>query len=385
MPLPPSPLLSEEQADFAATVRRFARSELTDDVRHRDLSGELWREGWDRCARLGLCGLPVPEELGGTGLDRVGTAAVLEALGYGCSDGGLVFSLNAHLWSAVVPLWRHGTETQVAAYLPRLCSGAWIGVHAMTEPGSGSDAFGLRSVAERTHDGYVLRGRKTFITNAPVADLFIVFARSPGSEGPLGVSAFLVEGGTPGLHVEPPIDKLGLRTSPMAEVVLDDVAVGPDAVLGRLGRGAQVFGSSMEWERALIMAGQLGALDRAIEEAVDHARSRQQFGQPIGSFQAVADKLVDARVGLEAARALLYETAWRYDHGERDAAPAAGVKLHAAETILRASLDLLQVHGGYGYTRELPFERRLRDAVGARIYSGTSEMMRRVISRSMGL
>jgi alkylation response protein AidB-like acyl-CoA dehydrogenase len=383
---PHSPLLDEGRRGFVDEVRRFASEQLEDPaLPARDAAREFWDEGWRRCAAMGLCGLPVPSELGGAGADRVTTAAALEALGYGCSDAGLVFSLNAHLWSTVIPVWQFGSEQQRGRYLGPLCRGEWIGLHAMTEPDSGSDAFSLTTVAEPDGDGYVLGGRKTLITNAPVARLFLVFARAPGSEGPLGVNAFLVESDAPGLTVTPPTDKLGLRTAPMADLVLDEVRVGADSLLGPAGRAARVFATSMEWERLLIMAGQLGALQRSLEEAVAYARRRRQFGAPIAEFEAVADKLVDARVALAAARALMYETAWSYDHGEMRPGPAAAVKLLSAETVLRAALDLLQVHGGLGYTRELPFERRLRDAVGARLYSGTSELMRRILATDMGL
>jgi alkylation response protein AidB-like acyl-CoA dehydrogenase len=381
-----SPLLTEEARELAETVRRFACDRLDDtSLASRDAAGEFWHEGWRRCAAMGLCGLPVPTELGGGGADRVTTAAALEALGYGCADGGLMFSLSAHLWSAVVPLWQFGDDRQQKAYLGPLCRGEMIGLHAMTEPESGSDAFALSTTARRAGEGYVLQGRKVLITNAPIADVLVVFARSPGSTGPLGVSAFLVEAGAPGLAVSRSTEKLGLRTSPMAEVVLDGVPVGSRALLGRAGHGAKVFACSMEWERTLIMATQLGALERSLEESIAYARSRHQFGAPIGSFQAVADKLVDTKVALDASRALLYETAWRLDHGDGDAAQAAAVKLMAAETVVRGALDLLQVHGGHAYTAELPLERRLRDALGARLYSGTSEVMRRIVAKAMGL
>ena len=230
----------------------------------------------------------MPEELGGGGADRVTTAAALESLGYGCGDGGLVFSLTAHIWSAVVPLWSYGSSEQQERLLGPLCRGELIGLHAMTEPGSGSDAFSLRTTARRDGEGWVLSGRKTFITNAPAAGLFIVFARSPGSDGPLGISGFLVESAADGVEVERPIHKLGLRTSPMAEIALEDVRVPASALLGREGKGARIFSTSMEWERCLIMASQLGMLRRAVEESVEYARTREQFGQPIGSFQAVA-------------------------------------------------------------------------------------------------
>jgi len=382
----PSPLLDDAGREFADVVRRFALEQLDDPgLRVRERAGEFWEEGWRRCAQMGLCGLPAPVEHGGAGTDRVTTAAALEALGYGCADGGLVFSINAHLWSAVVPLWQYGSDAQRAKYLGKLCRGEWVGLHAMTEPESGSDAFGLATTARREGDGFVLRGRKALITNAPLAGLFIVFARSPGSEGPLGVTAFVLEASTAGLEVGPITQKLGLRTSPMAELALDDVRVTGDSILGREGRGARIFGTSMEWERSLIMASQLGVLERALEEAVEYARSRHQFGAPIGSFQSVANRLSDTRAGLDAARAIVYEAAWRYDNGESDAAVAAAAKLVATETVVRAALDLLQVHGGHGYTDQLSADRRLRDALGSLFYSGTSDMMRRIVSRSLGL
>ncbi|MFZ6004345.1 MAG: acyl-CoA dehydrogenase family protein [Actinomycetota bacterium] len=386
MPLRPSAWLTEEQRAFTESVKQFALQRLHDPaIRERDAAGTFWREGWTSCAQMGLCGLPAPVELEGSGADRVTTAAALEALGYGCVDFGLAFSINAHLWSAVVPLWQHGNTEQQALYLPRLCRGESIGLHAMTEPESGSDAFSLRTTATRSGEGWVLNGRKTFITNSPVADLFIVFARSPGSEGPLGVSAFLVEAGAEGLEVEQPIGKLGLRTSPMAEIALDGVAVGPAGLLGREGRGAKVFATSMEWERSLIMAAQLGALARALDDTVAYARERSQFGVSISSFQAVADRLVDTHVALESARSLLYDTAAAFDRGEGSTAMAAMVKLAASETAMQGMLDLMQVHGGYGYSTEGTIERRLRDAIGGRIYSGTSDLMRRVIARELGL
>jgi hypothetical protein len=381
-----SPLFSDEQRSFIETVERFARDQLDDPgIAARDASGEFWAEGWRRCATFGMCGLPAPEEFGGGGADRLTTAGALDALGSGCNDGGLVFSLQAHLWTTVVPLWHYGTPEQQAAYLPKLCSGEWIGLHAITEPGAGSDAFALTTVARKDGDDYVLRGRKAFITNAPVADLFVIFARSPETTGPFGITGFIMTKGTPGLVVERPTEKLGLRTSPMSEIALEDVRVPRSAILGREGRGAQIFNTSMMWERTLIMASTLGALERSLQEASAYARERVQFGKPIASFEAVSDRLVDARVTLDAARALLYETAKRYDDGEKDLAPAAAAKLFASETALNASLALLQVLGGYGYTRDFPFERRLRDAVGGRIYSGTSDLMRRNVARSMGL
>ncbi len=319
----PSPLLEETSRDFVDEVGQFAREELgSDGVSARDASGEFWTEGWRRCAARGLCGLPAPKEFGGLGASRVTTAAALEALGRGCDDAGLLFALNAHLWSAVVPLWRFGTAEQKHEYLDPLCRGATVGSHAMTEPASGSDAFSLTTVANPTPGGYVIDGQKTLITNAPAAAALIVFARKEGSEGAFGVTAFLVDAQLAGLTVSRPTPKLGLRTTWMGEVKLNSVRVGKESVLGGEGRGARVFATAMEWERLLIMASQIGALIRSLEETIAYARERRQFGAPIGSFQAVSGKLADAHVGLAAARALMYETAWRYDNGARGPAPA---------------------------------------------------------------
>jgi alkylation response protein AidB-like acyl-CoA dehydrogenase len=381
-----SPFLDEDQRTFADTIRRFAREQLDDpQIGRRDAAGEFWDEGWRRCGSAGLCGLPAPEKYGGGGADRVTTAAALDALGFGCTDGGLLFSLQAHLWSSVVPLWHFGSDEQKERYLPKLCSGEWIGLHAMTEPESGSDAFALSTIAKPTDDGWALSGRKSLITNAPHAKLLIIFARTPGSEGPSGVSGFLIEAGAPGLSIGPSTDKLGLRTSPMADVILDDVRVDRASILGREGRGSTIFATSMMWERSLIMSTVLGAIERSLAEAVLYARERKQFGRPIGSFEAVADRLVETRVSLDAARAMLYENARRYDAGERGDGYAAATKLFVAETAVKTALALLQTLGGYGFTRDFPHERMLRDVIGSRFYSGTSDMMRRIVARNMGL
>ena len=382
----PSPLLEEASRDFVEDVARFAREELSDDdLAARDAAGEFWADGWRLCAARGLCGLPAPKEFGGLGASRVTTAAALEALGRGCDDAGLLFALNAHLWSAVVPLWFYGSPEQQEAYLTPLCRGAAVGSHGMTEPASGSDAFSLTTMAERVPDGHIINGKKTLITNAPAAAAFIIFARKQGTEGAFGVTPFIVDADAPGVTVSPPTAKLGLRTTWMGEITLEGVRVGEGSVLGPEGRGARVFATAMEWERLLIMASVIGAMGRSLEDAVAYARERRQFGVPIGSFQSVSSKLADAYVGLAAARALMYETAWQYDNGAKGPALAAAVKLLSAETALRTALDLLQVHGGRGYTADLPFERRLRDAVGTRLYSGTSELMRQIVARGLGL
>lgn len=375
---------SEEQNALRDQIVRFARAQLNDEVATRDRDQSFSRELWRLCGEMGLTGLPVPEDLGGSGLDPLSCAIALEAFGYGCRDGGLVFSVCAHLLSCVVPLWKHGSQQQKERYLPGLCDGTLIGIHAMTEPDSGSDAFNLRTRAVPDGDGYRITGTKTFITNAPVADLVIVFART--AEGAVGsLTAFLVEAGTPGLTVGRSIEKMGLRSSPFGELVLEDVYVPAEHVLGRPGSAATMFIESMDWERICLFASHVGTMERILEEGVAYACTRRQFDRAIGTFQAVSHRLADIKVRLEAARLLTYHAASRLGRTRRVSLDAAIAKLFVSESLLDAALGAVQIRGGYGYTAEYEVERLLRDAVGSTLYSGTSEMQRNTIARWIGL
>jgi alkylation response protein AidB-like acyl-CoA dehydrogenase len=376
--------LGPEQTEFHDSVVRFALT-LPDDAGKRDQDEVFDRDSWDACGRFGIQGLPAPEEHGGGGVDTVTTMLALEALGYGCTDAGLVFSLNAHMWTSVIPLMTYGTDEQKRRWLPGLCDGSLIGCHTVTEPDAGSDAFAMRSSAKRADGGWVLNGAKTFITNAPVADLVIVFARSGQGIGPYGISAFLVKAGAPGMTIGKPLDKLGLRTSPMAEVFLDDLFV-PDAdVLGPVGRGGEIFHTSMRWERACIMASQVGLMRRTMERCVAYAKQRRQFGKPIGKYESIADKIAEMKIAVDAARALVLRVGWLADQGKDTTVEAAVAKVFVSEANVRTHLDAVQIFGGYGYMKEYDVERFLRDAVGGKIYSGTSEIQRRIIARGLGL
>ena len=267
----------------------------------------------------------------GAGSDIVTTVLVMEALGYGCQDNGLIFSLNAQMWSIELPLVKFGTPAQQQAYLPGLVSGDLIGVHAMTEPDSGSDAFSMRTRAERHGDHYVLNGTKLYITNAPVADVVLVFAAHPGRPRLAGISAFLVDKGTPGFTVSRSLEKMGLRTSPMGEVVLARLPRPRREAPGPEGAGMAIFNSSMGWERSCILASALGAMQRQLETCVEYARERKQFGQPIGKFQGVAGKVADMYLRLEAARLLVYQAAWLAQQGKPALSEAAAAKLFTSE------------------------------------------------------
>ena len=384
---PPAPVdeLDDDGRTFAQAVIAFAQRELNGDLERRDREGEFPREAWLKCAQLGLHGLSVPEAYGGTGAPAVTMAAAMEALGYGCADNGLIFSLNAQMWACQSPLVRFGSEEQKRRYLPRLCDGSLIAAHAITEPGSGSDAFSLTTSARERDGAWVLNGSKTFATNAPVSDLFVVFATTDPQLGFAGLTAFLVERGTPGLTVGRPLSKMGLRTSPIAEVFLEDCTVPADAMLASRGAGMAIFNHSMRWERGLILASASGTMHRQLERCVRYAREREQFGQPIGGFQAVSHRLADMKLRLETARAMLYRLAKRLDAGTATDLDAALAKLHLSESLIQSSLDAQQVHGGYGYITEEGLERDVRDALATRIYSGTSDLQRNVIARGIGL
>ena len=377
--------LTDDQKAFRSTLIDFASRHLNQGIAERDEAHEFSHESWKKCAEFGIQGLPIPESYGGQGADPLTMVLAMEALGYSCRDNGLIFSLNAQMWSCEVPIVRFGTEEQKQRYLPGLCDGSIIGIQGMSEPDSGSDAFSLATLARREGDEFVLNGSKTFITNAPVADVFVVFASSDRSKGAFGLSAFLVDRQTPGVDIGTPFRKMGLRTSPMSEIVFKDCRIPATNLLGPFGAGMAIFNHSMEWERGIILASAVGTMQRQLEAAVAYARQRRQFGQPIGKFQAVSHKLADMKVQLEAGRLLLYQLGWAMGNGRATGMESAMVKLFLSESLVRSSMESILIHGGYGYMTDSEIERDLRDAIAGRIYSGTSDIQRNLIARFMGL
>jgi alkylation response protein AidB-like acyl-CoA dehydrogenase len=377
--------LSEEQQTLQGSAIAFARASLCSDMIARDRQAHFDRDAWRRCAEFGVLGMPIPEEYGGLGLGLSQLLAVMEGLGYGTRDQGLLFSLNAHLWTNSIPILIYGTDAQRRTYLPPLGDGTLVGANAASEPDAGSDIFSMRSRARRDGDVYVLTGAKTFVTNAPVADLFVAYATVNPALGAMGITGFIVEKDTPGLKISHHLDKMGLRTSPMAEVIFDECRIPVTQRLGREGRGVEVFECSMEWERGCILASCLGVMRRQLEDCVQHARSRKQFGKPIGKYQSVANRLVDMRVRLDSCRPLVYRIG-RLKDAKKDATTEAAVaKLHVSDCFVKSCLDAVQIFGGYGYMTEQQVERDLRDSVGSTLYSGTSEIQRNIIARGLGL
>ena len=300
---------TSEQKELRDAVQRFAAEHLETDVIELDRGDRFDLEGWKKCGQFGLQGLPAPMEYGGLGADPLTTVGVLERLGYACKDNGLIFSINAHLWTVVMPLVNSGSEAQKEKYLPGLSDGSLIGANAMSEPNTGSDAFSMSTTARRDGSKYILNGGKTWVTNGPVADLFTVYATVDKAKGVGGVTGFLVEKGTPGMELGAGIEKMGLRTSPMAEVYFQDCEVPAENLLGKEGRGSLLFSRSMTWERGCILASAVGGMQRLLEACVRYAKTRKQYGQPIGKFQHVSGKIVEMKMRLESARHFLYHSA----------------------------------------------------------------------------
>jgi alkylation response protein AidB-like acyl-CoA dehydrogenase len=371
---------SDQQRELLDAVGRFASQQLNYNMIENDRNGVFNHDAWKKCGGFGIQGLLVPAEYGGLGMHPLTAVAALERLGYACRDNGLLFSINAHMWTAITPLVYSGSETQKKKYLPGLCDGTLIGGNAMSEPNSGSDAFSLATTAVKKGPKYILNGSKIFVTNGPVADLLVVFATVDKARGANGVSAFLVEKDSPGMTVARKIEKMGLRTWPMAEIFFENCEVPEENLLGKEGAGSSQFTWAMTWERGCILASAVGSMQRSLETCVRYAKERRQFGQPIGKFQLVGSKIVDMKLRVESARHMLYYCAWLRGQGRSAYLEAAMTKLHISDCWVKCCEDAIQIHGGYGYMTEYELERELRDAIGSKLYSGTSEMQRNIIA-----
>jgi alkylation response protein AidB-like acyl-CoA dehydrogenase len=377
--------LTKEQIEFKKSAIRFAQKALNDGVIERDRDGVFSRELWKKCADFGIQGFSFPERYGGNNADILSTMLLMEGLGYGCKDSGLIFAINGQMWSVQMPILRFGSDAQKDKYLPKLCSGEWIGADSITEPDSGSDAYSLRTTARLEGGYYILTGRKTFCTMAPMADVFVIFATVDKRKGFMGVTAFIVERGQTGFSVSKDIDKMGLRTAPFAELILEECKVPVENRLGKEGNGSAIFDDVIEWERSCILASLLGGMERQLERCIKYAKERKQFGKTIGKYQSIANKIVDMKVRMETAKLILYKVAWMKKAHGKATMEAAIAKLYLSESWIKSCLDAVQIHGGYGYTTEYELERDLRDSVASTIYSGTSEIQRNIIARYLGL
>jgi len=375
---------TDEQLALQDEASRFASQTLAQNLAVLDQrdAGEpdAWRGDWQKCADFGVFGLLIPKEYGGKGYDVLTAILILEAIGYGCRDNGLTLVMNGQIWAVQEPLLAFGSDDQKQRYLPGLGDGSIIGAVAMTEEDAGSNAAGLKTTASRIDGGYVLNGSKAYVGLGPACDLALVFASTSPDRGSWGISAFLVDARTEGFCSSPPQQKMGLKTTPMGELIFQNCTIPEDALLGREGSGLAIFQHAMEWERSFIFTSHVGSMHRQLDECVAFAKQRVVFGKPIDNFQSVSNRLANMKLRLETAQLLLYKAAWLKSRGQPCAAEAALVKLHLSETFVESSMDAIRIHGGKGYLSETGVERDLRDAMAGVIYSGTSDIQRQIIA-----
>lgn len=373
--------LSEEHEMIRKMVRDFAKNEVEPTASVRDEEERFDRELFDKMAELGLTGIPWPEQYGGIGSDYLAYCIAVEELSR--LDASIGVLLSAHTSLAGWPLYKYGSEEQKQKYLRPLAQGEKIGAYGLTEPGSGSDAGAMKTTARLEGDHYILNGSKIFITNGGIADIYIVFALTDPSQKTRGITAFIVESDFPGFSVGKKEKKLGIRSSPTTEIIFEDCQVPVENVLGKVGEGFKIAMTTLDGGRNGIAAQAVGIAQGALDAAVDYAKERNQFGRPIADQQGISFKLADMATSIEAARLLTYQAAWFESVGLPYGKESAMSKLFAGDTAMKVTTEAVQVFGGYGYTKDYPVERYMRDAKITQIYEGTQEIQRLVISRML--
>jgi len=369
--------LTEQQRQIRETARRFTEEEIVPTARDNDAKERFPVETIRKMGAIGLLGGVIPAEYGGSGFDNVSSALIFEEIGRGCSSVRTTLSVQVSLVEQLIYRW--GSEKQKKRYLPRLCRGEILGCFALTEPGAGSDAAGITTLARTKGDGWVVNGTKTWISNGGVAEIAIVFARTDPSIGHEGISAFIVERGTPGFSSTEIKGKLGLRASNTAGLLFKECAIPGDAILGKTGEGFRIAMAALDNGRYGVAAGCVGIMNGCVDSCVAYARGRKQFGRPVASFQLVQDMIARMVVDRDAARLLVFRAGELKDRGLGSTLETAIAKYFSSEAAVRAATDAIQVHGAYGYSNAYPVERYLRDAKVATIYEGTSQIQKLII------
>jgi butyryl-CoA dehydrogenase len=371
--------LSEEHEMIRKMVRDFARNEVAPTAAERDEEERFDMDIFNKMAELGLTGIPWPEEYGGIGSDYLAYCIAVEELSRVCASTGV--TLSAHTSLAGWPVYKFGTEEQKQKYLRPMAQGEKIGAYGLTEPGSGSDAGGMKTIARMEGDHYVLNGSKIFITNGGIADTYIVFALTDPSSRQRGTSAFIVEKDFEGFSVGKKEKKLGIRSSPTTEIVFEECKVPKENLLGKEGEGFKIAMMTLDGGRNGIAAQAVGIAQGALDASVDYAKEREQFGKPIAANQGISFKIADMATSIEASRLLTHQAAWLESEGLPYGKESAMSKLMAGDTAMKVTTEAVQIFGGYGYTKDYPVERYMRDAKITQIYEGTQEIQRLVISR----
>lgn len=370
--------LTNEQEMIRKTMREFAEREIKPIAAEIDETERFPRESVQKMARYNMLGIPVPEQYGGAGGDDLAYAIAVEELSRVCGTTGVI--LSAHTSLGCWPLLKYGTEEQKQKYLIPLAKGEYLGAFGLTEPNAGTDAAGQQTVAVLDGDAYVLNGTKIFITNGGQADVYIIFAMTDKSKGTRGISAFIVEKDFPGFRIGKKEAKMGIKASSTTELIFENCRVPKENLLGEIGKGFKVAMTTLDGGRIGIAAQALGIAQGALDEAIKFVKERQQFGRAIGQFQGIQWMIADMVTRVESARLMVYNAAWRKSAGLEYGNAAAMAKLYAAETAMEVTTKAVQLHGGYGYTRDYPVERMMRDAKITEIYEGTSQVQKMVIS-----
>jgi isovaleryl-CoA dehydrogenase len=373
--------LGETADAIRESVRDFAQSEIAPRAEEIDRTNQFPIDLWPRMGALGLHGITVEEDYGGSGLGYLEHVVAMEEVSRASASVGLSYGAHSNL--CVNQIRRNGTDAQKRRYLPQLISGEHVGALAMSEPGAGSDVVSMKTTAEKRGDRYVLNGSKMWITNGPVAQTLVVYAKTDPDAGPRGITAFLIEKGMKGFSTAQKLDKLGMRGSDTCELVFEDCEVPEENVLGEVGRGVKILMSGLDYERAVLAAGPLGIMQACMDVAMPYVHERKQFGEPIGRFQLVQGKIADMYVTMNASKAYVYAVAKACDRGETTREDAAGAILYAAEKATQVALDAIQLLGGNGYINDYPTGRLLRDAKLYEIGAGTSEIRRMLIGREL--
>ncbi|GLY08989.1 acyl-CoA dehydrogenase [Pseudobacillus badius] len=373
--------LTEEHEMIRKMVRDFAKNEVEPTAAERDEEERFDMELFHKMAELGLTGIPWPEEYGGIGSDYLAYCIAVEELSRVCASTGV--TLSAHTSLAGWPVYKFGTEEQKQKYLKPMAQGEKIGAYGLTEPGSGSDAGGMKTTARLEGGEYILNGSKIFITNGGIADIYIVFALTDPASKQRGTTAFIVEKDFPGFSVGKKEKKLGIRSSPTTEIIFEDCRVPKENMLGSEGDGFKIAMMTLDGGRNGIAAQAVGIAQGALDAAVEYAKERKQFGKPIAANQGISFKIADMATAVEASRLLTYQAAWLESNNLPYGKESAMSKLMAGDTAMKVTTEAVQIFGGYGYTKDYPVERYMRDAKITQIYEGTQEIQRLVISRML--
>ena len=377
----------KEYLIYQQAVIQFAEKELNEDVITRDEKGIFSRDLWKKCANFGIQGLVVPKAFGGQleEVDFLRAIMAMEGFGYGCHDSGLALGLNAQMWTVQLPISLYGNDEQRERFVRPMASGDKIGVHALTEPNAGSDIYSMETTAQKVDGGYIINGKKHLITLAPEVDFVFLFANLNPKLGKWGITSFMVEKGTPGFTIGKVKSKMGMRTVPIGELTFKDCFIPEKNLVGKEGAGFGIMTDSLEHDRCGILSSQVGTMERQLNETIQFAKNRNQFGRSIGKFQSVSNRIADMKLRLETAKLLLYKVGWLKNTGKSAMLEASMLKLHISENFIASSMDSIRTRGGIAYLTDTGVERDMRDAIGGVLYAGTSDIQRNVIAKLLGL